>query len=69
MSWRDPDYRGLAALILAVAIGTTLIVATIGVAMAGRSLSEVGGEAMVALGGAIVGALAGYIAGVKVKEP
>lgn len=63
MPWRDPDYRGLAALILALAIGVTFVVATVGVALAGRSLSDVGGEALVALGGAIVGALAGYITG------
>lgn len=63
MPWRDPDYRGIAALILAISIGATFVVATVSVAIAGRSLSDVGGEALVALGGAIVGALAGYITG------
>lgn len=68
MPWRDPDYRGLAALILAIAIGLTFVIATGSLAWAGKSFSDVGGEALVALGGAVVGALAGYITGRHVDK-
>lgn len=59
----DPDYRGISALILAIAIGLTFIIGMGAIAIWGRPIGETGGEALIALGGAVVGLLAGYIAG------
>lgn len=57
------DYRGVAAVVVAVALGATLVIGIGGVAWSGRPFSDAGGEALVAIGGALVGALAGYLAG------
>lgn len=56
------DYRGIAAVIVAFALGLTLVIGIGGGVWLGRSLGESGGDALVALGGAMVGALAGYLA-------
>jgi len=58
---REPDYRGVAALIIAVcgAVGIFVIVPV--TVLMGRSLSEVGSDVIIALGGVLVGALATYM--------
>jgi hypothetical protein len=58
-----PDYRGIAAVILAASVGLTMVLATAAAGFSGRVLSEAGSEALIAIGGAAVGALAGWIAG------
>jgi hypothetical protein len=58
---REPDYRGVAALIIAVcgAVGIFVIVPV--TVLMGRNLSEVGSDVVIALGGVLVGALATYM--------
>lgn len=55
------DPRGIAAIIVAIGIAGTLIIGAGAVAFAGRTLTDVGGQAMIAIGGAAVGALAAYL--------
>lgn len=57
------DYRGISAIIIAVALGLALLVAIAGSIVTGRPISEKGLEVIAVIGGALVGALAGYIAG------
>jgi hypothetical protein len=56
------DYRGAAAVIVAIGIAATLIIGVGAVGFAGRTFSEVGGQALIAIGGALAGALAAYLA-------
>jgi hypothetical protein len=60
---REPDYRGLAALVLATALGLMLVIGVGAPSLSGQPLGEVGSQALTAIGGAIVGLLAGFIAG------
>jgi membrane associated rhomboid family serine protease len=62
------DYRGLAALVLAVALGLTLVLGVAGVMVTGNPLTEFGAKALTAIGGALVGALAGYMLGKNGKK-
>jgi hypothetical protein len=55
------DYRGMAAVIIAIGLGATLVGGIVAVGVAGRTFSEVGGQAMIAIGGALAGALAAYL--------
>jgi len=66
---KEPDYRGLAALVLAVALGLMLVIGVGIPSFLGRSLGETGNQALTAIGGAIVGLLAGFIAGTITRPP
>jgi hypothetical protein len=55
------NYRGIAAIIIAGTVGGALLATVIGLAVMDRQLGEVGGDALIALGGALVGALATYL--------
>lgn len=66
---KEPDYRGLAALVLAVALGLMLVIGVGIPSFLGRSLGDAGNQALTAIGGAIVGLLAGFIAGTITKPP
>jgi hypothetical protein len=58
---REPDYRGLAALIIAVCAAVGIfIVLPIAIIM-GMTLGEFGSQVVVALGGALVGAFSVYM--------
>ena len=65
---REPDYRGIAALVIAVcgALGIFLIIP--GAVLLGMSLGEIGSQVVVALGGALVGAFSVYM-GMKDRPP
>jgi hypothetical protein len=58
---KEPDYRGISALVIAVsgAFGIFVIV-PIAVLM-GRGLGEIGSDVVIALGGVLVGSLATYM--------
>jgi hypothetical protein len=58
---REPDYRGLAALTIAIcgALGIFLVIP--GAVLMGMSLGEFGSQVVVALGGALVGAFSVYM--------
>jgi hypothetical protein len=64
----QPDYRGLAALTIAVcgAVGLFLVIPI--AVLLGWSLGEIGSQVVVALGGALVGSLATYM-GMKDTKP
>jgi len=66
---REPDYRGISALIIATALGLGLVIGMAGKVWWGVPLADAGGEALIAIGGALVGALAGYMAGVRANKP
>jgi hypothetical protein len=57
------DYRGLAAVVIAIALGCTLVVGILSVAWRGHPLSEQGSDALIAIGSALAGALSTYIGG------
>jgi len=59
----EMDYRGIAALVIAVALGTTLVLGVAGLAISGHAIGEAGSQALTAIGGALVGALAAYMSG------
>jgi len=63
VNWQNWDFRGLAAVIIAVALGTVLILGVLSVAWRGRPLSEQGSDVLIAIGGALSGALSTYIGG------
>jgi quinol-cytochrome oxidoreductase complex cytochrome b subunit len=52
------EFRGPAILILSTALGICLVVAVIGLAYWGKSLSDPGGRVFIAVIGLVVGALA-----------
>jgi hypothetical protein len=58
---REPDYRGLAALAIAASAAFGIFVVVPVAVLRGMSLSEVGSQVMIALGGALVGAFAVYM--------
>jgi len=64
---KEPDYRGVAALVIAAcgAVGIFVLV-PLGV-LIGWKLGEVGGDVLIALGGVLVGAMATYM-GMNAKE-
>jgi hypothetical protein len=53
--------KDIVVVVLASAVALALVMAVGGVVFWGHSISETGGEALVALGGAIIGAISGYI--------
>lgn len=57
------DYRGIAAIVIAVALGLSLVTAVAGSVVTGRPIGDKGLEVIAVIGGALVGALAGYMAG------
>jgi hypothetical protein len=57
------DYRGIAALVIALALGLTMVLSIAGLIFWNRPLGEKGAEALIAIGGAMVGMLASYIGG------
>jgi hypothetical protein len=59
----DLDYRGLAAIIIAVALGSTLVIGVLSVAWRGRALSQQGTDVLIAIGSALAGSLSTYIGG------
>ena len=67
---REPDYRGVAALTIAVcgAVGIFLLL-PIALLLGSISLSEFGSQVVVALGGALVGAFSVYMGMKNGKEP
>jgi hypothetical protein len=64
---REPDYRGLAALVIAVSGAFGIFVVVPLAVLMGYTLGEAGSDVMIALGGALVGAFAVYM-GMKDKE-
>jgi len=58
---KEPDYRGVAALIIAAcgAVGIFVIVPM--AILVGGTLGEVGSDVVIALGGVLVGSLATYM--------
>jgi hypothetical protein len=58
---QEPDYRGLAALVIAVCGAVGLFLAIPAAVILGWSLGEIGAQVVVALGGALVGSLATYM--------
>lgn len=58
---REPDYRGIAALVIACcgALGIFLLIPI--AVLLGWSLGEIGSQVVVALGGALVGAFSVYM--------
>jgi hypothetical protein len=59
----DLDYRGLAAIIIASALGAVLIIGVLSVAWRGHALSQQGTDVLIAIGSALAGALSTYIGG------
>jgi hypothetical protein len=58
---RDFDYRGMAALVIACCAAFGVFVVVPIAVLRGMSLSEIGSQVMVALGGALVGAFSVYM--------
>ena len=58
---REPDYRGLAALVIAASGAFGIFVVVPLAVFMGYKLSEVGSQVMIAIGGALVGAFAVYM--------
>jgi hypothetical protein len=57
------DYRGIAALIIALSLGATMILGMIGLIWHGKDLGERGLNAFIAIGSGLAGGVAGYIGG------
>jgi len=65
MTLRPPkwDLRGLVVLVMAAALGMSLVASILGVAWQGRPLSDQGSEILAAVCGGIIGVIASYVAG------
>lgn len=66
---KEPDYRGLAALVIAVCAAIGIFIALPVGILLGMSLGEIGSQVVVALGGALVGAFSVYMGMSHDKEP
>jgi hypothetical protein len=55
------NYRGIAAVILAISLGVAVVAAVVGLAWRDKPMAEVGGQVLLAIGSAMVGALATYM--------
>jgi hypothetical protein len=58
---REPDYRGVAALVIATCAAFGVFVVVPLAVLRGMTLGEIGSQVMVALGGALVGAFSVYM--------
>lgn len=58
---RNWDARAIIVAMLAGAVALLSVIAIAGLVIWGRSLTEVGGEVMIAILGAIVAIIAGYV--------
>lgn len=56
------DPRAIIVLVLAASVAVASIVGIVGGAYYGRTLTDVGGDVMIAIFGAIIAIIAGYIA-------
>jgi hypothetical protein len=55
------DYRGICAVIIAISIGSCLVLTVLGLAWRDKQLTKEGGEVISAIGGVFVGSLLTYM--------